>query len=71
MLISHSKTAKHNTRMKEVKSTTKLDTFVAKRIPTENEQVAKAKLMISAFIAKHHMPFAQTDHLVEVCKKSF
>lgn len=71
MLLSHSKTSKHENNMKIAKATTKLDIFVKKRKPTQNEDVAKAELMISAFIAEHHMPFAQTDHLVEVCKKAF
>lgn len=71
MLIAHSKTSKHENNIKFRKSTTKLDAFVKKRKPTENEEVAKAELMISAFIAEHHLPFAQTDHLVEVCKKAF
>ena len=71
MLIAHSKTAKHENNMKIAKPTTKLDIFVKKQKPTENEEVAKAELMISAFIAEHHTPFAQTDHLIEVCKKAF
>lgn len=45
MLLSHSKTAKHENNMKAAKFTTKLDIYVKKRKPTEIEEVAKAELI--------------------------
>lgn len=71
MLMAHCKTAKHLNNMKEAKVTTKIDLFIKKQLPKESDEVAKAELLISAYIAEHNVPFAHADHLVEVCKRAF
>ncbi|XP_047739955.1 uncharacterized protein LOC125178996 [Hyalella azteca] len=71
MLMAHCKTAKHLNNMKEAKAATKIDSFIKKQIPRESDEVAKAELLISAYIAEHNVPFAHADHLVEVCKRAF
>ena len=36
-----------------------------------DEKVAKAELLLAAFMAEHHTPFKQSNHLVETIKAVF
>ena len=35
------------------------------------DKIAKAEIVLTAFIAKHNTTFLQADHLTECCKQMF
>ena len=65
-------TQKHAKNFELRKHMTNIKTsFVTPKAPSLREQVAKAELLLVAFMAEHNMPFIQADHLVEVIKQMF
>ena len=48
-----------------------MPSFFTKPRPNINNKVAAAEIKLSGFFAEHHVPFAQADHLVKVCKEIF
>lgn len=71
MLLAHSKTTKHLNNARTLRSTPKLDCFFTKPKSNEEEKVAKAELILSAYVAEHNTPFAHIDHLVDACRAAF
>jgi Domain of unknown function (DUF4371) len=71
-LIAHKSTQKHIKNFDLKKKMTKITSFVAHpKEPPLKEKVAKAELLLTAFMAEHHVPFLQADHLMDSMKKMF
>ena len=71
-LLTHKMTQKHVKNFELKQQMTNIKTFfTTTKAPSLREQVAKAELLLVAFMAEHNIPFSQADHLVEVMKKMF
>lgn len=71
-LVAHKSSQKHRTNFEINKQSTKISSFfVSPKEPSLKDQVAKAELLLSAFMAEHHIPFEQADHLTEALKNMF
>jgi hypothetical protein len=73
-LIAHKDTKNHKKNLDSLKKATKVDVYFSSandKEPSLHEKVAKAELSFVAFMAEHHMPFRQADHLDETMKKMF
>ena len=71
-LIAHKNSTKHAKSLESKKNATMLQSFFKQ--PTGQDidvKVAKAEIILSAFITEHNTLFAHVDHLVECMKAMF
>ena len=71
MLIKHMNTSKHKSCFSASSSRVNITHFMTKKKTTESEQTAKSELLFAGYFAEHNLPFANVDHLFEICKKAF
>uniref|UniRef100_A0A0L8FRS5 HAT C-terminal dimerisation domain-containing protein n=1 Tax=Octopus bimaculoides TaxID=37653 RepID=A0A0L8FRS5_OCTBM len=72
MLLAHKNTAKYKKAFDCAKPAIKLDSFIVKNTDdTLNEKGAKADLLLTGYVAEHHIPFIHINHLAEVYQKTF
>ena len=71
-LMLHKASAKHMKNFNAKKSFVNIETYFKKTQESDSEnEVAKAELLLTGYIAEHSVPFRQADHLVEVIKNMF
>ena len=71
-LLAHKETQKHMKNFEAKSKTVNINTFFSKpKEPGLQDKVAKAEIMLTAFMAEHNTPFSQADHLIECCKQMF
>ena len=71
-LLAHRNSQKHKNNLSAKSNNLSIQTFIEKPgEPEEHEMIAKAGLTLTTFMAEHHMPFLQADHLTETLKKMF
>ncbi|KAI8772533.1 Uncharacterized protein BgiBS90_027013 [Biomphalaria glabrata] len=74
MLMSHKKTSKHKKYTegkKGAKDTFKVEMLIKRKKLSEEENVARAGLLLAGFFTEHRLSYHNVGHLVEVLKKAF
>ena len=69
--IRHKESEQHKRSYQIAKSSNSISQFFAKKNCTEDEQIAKSKLLLAGYFAEHHIPFSHADHLLSLCKEAF
>jgi hypothetical protein len=71
-LLAHKNSSKHAKNFEAKSKTLNINTFFQQpKTDSLAAKVAKAELVLTAFMAEHNTPFLQADHLVECCKIVF
>jgi len=71
-LLAHKVTQKHMKNFEAKSKTLNIKKFFNKpKEPSLHDKVAKAEIVLTAFMAEHNTPFLQADHLIECCKQMF
>jgi len=71
-LVRHKDSAKHKTNVASKSNSVNLSAFFKQSSEISlSEKVANAELLIVSFMAEHHTPFSQCDHLVGMMKSAF
>ena len=71
MLLKHKNSVKHKRSFEFAKGSVDITKFFRKEANTESHQIAKSELMFAAYFAEHNIPFANIDHLLDVCTLAF
>ena len=71
MLLKHKNCVKHKRSFESAKGSVDITQFLRKEATTESYQIAKSEIMFAAYFAEHNIPFANIDHLLDVCKFAF
>ena len=71
-LMPHKASAKHMKNFNAKKSFVNIETYLKKTQESDSKnEVAKAELLLTGYIAEHSVPFQQADDLVEFIKNMF
>jgi len=71
-LLAHKNTSKHIRNIEAKSRTLNIKQFCHQpKAQGLDTKVAKAELVLTAFMAEHNTPFLQANHLAECCKKMF
>ena len=73
-LIAHKNSRKHLSSCESKRNTITIPTIFKEELTTalsDKQKVAKAELILAAFMAEHNTPFNQCPHLVETLKQMF
>ena len=71
MLLKHKNSVKHKRSFEFAKGSVDITQLLRKEATTESHQIAKSEIMFAAYFAEHDIPFANIDHLLDVCKLAF
>ena len=71
MLLKHKNSVKHKRSFEFTKRSVDTTQFLRKEASTESHQIAKSQIMFVAYFAEHNIPFANIDHLLDVCELAF
>ena len=71
MLLKHKNSVKRRRSFEFAKGSVDITQFLRKEANTESHQIRKSQIMFAAYFAVHNIPFANIDHLLDVCKLAF
>ena len=71
MLLKHKNSVKQKRSFEFAKGSVDIIQFLRKKATTESYQIAKSEIMFAVYFAEHNIPFANIDHLLDVCKLVF
>ena len=71
ILLKHKNSVKQKRSFEFAKGSVDITQFLRKKATTESHQIAKSEIMFAVYFAEHNIPFANIDHLLDVCKLAF
>ena len=71
MLLKHKNSVKHKRSFEFAKGSVDITQFLRKEATIESHQITKSEIKFAAYFAEHNTPFANINHLLDVCKLAF